>query len=405
VGTFGQILRQHREARGLSLRQLEGRVPYTFTFISQVERGERRAPEKLASVCDSELEAHGAIIEAYLQEQTGDNDMKRRTVIKALGSLAASPLPLVHWEAIRNGVAAAAGDGLDYEQWESIVDDYGASYYRLSTDQITESLHADITVLQAIIPAAPEATKLSLLKTLSRLSCIVALNMIAIGKILAAHRWWRDSHKYARDSRDPDSVIFSHAWEVVNGCYDGRPPSSVISLADRAVGLINSKKPTAASCGLVAGRAQALSLAGRHEEAISAVRKLGEMAAALPHAVLNDADSLWGWPEHRLRHTEAWVFAHAGELGKAEQAKDRAVELYPRSLLRLRSQVQLHHASALIRNGHIPDGLRLAADVLDELPADQHNGLLRAVAQQVADATPVAERRQQGYKELVDRSA
>jgi hypothetical protein len=112
-----------------------------------------------------------------------------------------------------------------------------------------------------------------------------------------------------------------------------------------------------------------------------------------------------GWPEHRLRHTEGWVFAHAGKLGKAEQAKARAVELYPRSLLRLRSQVQLHHAFALIRNGHLPEGLGLAADVLDELPADQHNGLLRAVAQQVADATPVTERRQQGYKELMDRSA
>jgi hypothetical protein len=380
-------------------------VPYTFTFISQVERGERRSPERLARDCDEQLEADGALIEAYLQEQSGDNDMKRRTVIRALGALAASPLPLVQWEAIRNGVSAAAEGSLDYDQWESIVADYGTSYYRVSTDQITENLRADITVLQAIIPSAPETARPSLLKAMSRLSAIVALNMIATGNILAANRWWRDSHKHAKDSRDSDSVIFSHAWDVVNGCYDGRASSRVISLADRAIRIVDPKKPTAASCGLVAGRAQALSLAGRHAEAISAVRQLGEMAAALPSSVLNDVDSLWGWPEHRLRHTEAWVYAHAGKLAKVAQAKDRAIELYPPSLARLRSQVQLHHASALIRNGHVPDGLRLAADVLDALPADQHNGLLRAVAQQVAEATPESERQRPGYRELTDRSA
>ncbi|GGL01756.1 hypothetical protein GCM10012284_40450 [Mangrovihabitans endophyticus] len=380
-------------------------MPYTFTFISQVERGERRPPEKLARDCDERLEADGALIEAYLQEQSGDSDMKRRTVIRAIGALAASPIPLVQWEAIRNGVSVVAEGALDYDQWESIVDDYGTSYYRVSTDQITESLRADITVLQAIIPSAPEVARLALLKTLSRLSAIVALNMIATGNVLAANRWWRDSHKHAKDSRDSDSVIFSHAWDVVNGCYDGRPASRVISLAEKAIGFVDPKKPTAASCGLVAGHAQALSLAGRHGEAISAVRQLDDMAAALPSSVLSDVDSLWGWPEHRLRHTEAWVYAHAGELGKAAQAKDRAVELYPRSLARLRSQVQLHHASALIRNGHVPDGLRLAASVLDALPADQHNGLLRAVAQQVAEATPESERRRPGFRELTDRSA
>jgi hypothetical protein len=44
-------------------------VPYTFTFISQVERGERRPPERLARDCDEQLEADGALIEAYLQNR------------------------------------------------------------------------------------------------------------------------------------------------------------------------------------------------------------------------------------------------------------------------------------------------------------------------------------------------
>ncbi|WP_433650502.1 hypothetical protein ACQP2C_29280 [Micromonospora zamorensis] len=108
---------------------------------------------------------------------------------------------------------------------------------------------------------------------------------------------------------------------------------------------------------------------------------------------------LWGWPEHRLRHTESWVYAHAGDQHAAEAAQQRASELYPPSQQRLRTQVRLHQAAALCRNGHIPDGLRLAADLLDQLPAEQHNELVRAVARQVADA----ERHRPAYGELMER--
>lgn len=117
----------------------------------------------------------------------------------------------------------------------------------------------------------------------------------------------------------------------------------------------------------------------------------------------NDVDSLWGWPEHRLRHTEAWVYAHAGQLTEAARAQEKAVQLYPTPMTQLRTQVRLHHAAALIRSGHIPDGLRLAADLLEELPIEQHNGLLRAVANQVAEAVPVKERGRPAYRELTDR--
>lgn len=43
------------------------------------------------------------------------------------------------------------------------------------------------------------------------------------------------------------------------------------------------------------------------------------------------------------------------------------------------------------------------ADLLDDLPVDQHNALLRSVALQVADVVPTAERRRPVYAELVER--
>lgn len=106
----------------------------------------------------------------------------------------------------------------------------------------------------------------------------------------------------------------------------------------------------------------------RDAEAVATVHRLADQVEALPPAVVADLESLWGWPEHRLRHAESWVYTHAGRLRDAERAQQRAMELYPQSQVRSRTQVGLHQAAALIRGGHIPDGLRLAADLLDGLP-------------------------------------
>lgn len=400
--TFGQILRRHRQSRGLSLRELGGRTTFGFTYLSQVERGERRATEKVARLCDKALEADGALIDAYSDEQAEDKDMHRRTVVRALGALATSPLPLVQWEALRHSMAAALDP--DFDRWDQVVADYGLAYYQLPVDQLMENVRSDLTVLQALIPVTDQPARGRLLRTAGYLSIIVAMNMVAAGQTFVAGRWWRDAKRYADDSGDAEIIVHTRAWGVVNGCYDGHDAASIVALADEVLPLV-SKRPTAASCGLLAGRAQALSLAGMHDEAVATVRRLATLSEGLPSAVANDVKSLWGWPEHRLRHTEAWVYAHAGKLTEAQRAKDRAVELYPGAMSRLRTQVQLHHASALIRKGHIPDGLRLAAGVLDELPSNQHNEFLRSVARQVISAVPGAERDRPAYLELTDRVA
>ncbi|WP_374272171.1 helix-turn-helix domain-containing protein [Actinoplanes sp. M2I2] len=396
------MLRRHRELSGFSLRRLGAMTQFGFTFLSQVERGERRATENLAQRCDEALRAGGALIDAYRNEISSGEDMKRRTILRAMGPLAASPLPLVQWEALRQGVTASLD--LDTDQWDQAVADYGIAYYRVPASQMMDNLRADITVLQALIPDTLGTAKGQLLRTVARLSVIVALNMVAAGQTLTAARWWRDSQNYARASGDADTVVLTRAWDVVNGCYDGRHPASVVALADDVLPLIEGRA-SASACGLLAGRAQALSLLGRHSEAVTTVRRLADVTAQLPHGVTEEVDSLWGWPEHRLRHTEAWVYAHAGDLSAAVQAQERAVVLYPTSLTRLRTQVQLHHAAALIRNGHVPDGLRLAADLLEQLPPEQHNELLRTVARQVIDAVPHKERRRPMFREVTDRVA
>src|SRR5678816_517210 len=52
---FGTQLRQCRQAVGLSLRQLAGRVGYDHSYLSQVERGQRLGSADLARLCDRAL--------------------------------------------------------------------------------------------------------------------------------------------------------------------------------------------------------------------------------------------------------------------------------------------------------------------------------------------------------------
>ncbi|MGW0215251.1 XRE family transcriptional regulator [Micromonospora chokoriensis] len=263
-------------------------------------------------------------------------------------------------------------------------------------------LSADLTVLQHQMAADTGTRRTSLLRAAARLSVIVALSLVASGQIVLGRRWWQTAHRVADQSGDVETRVLVRAWDVVNGCYDGRQPSTVVALSDEVLPLLQ-RQATSAVCGLLAGRAQALSLAGRHAEAVATVRQLADLAQRLPATVVGDVESLWGWPEHRVHHTESWVYTHAGRLGDAESAQTQVLDLYPASQARLRAQVQLHQAVRLIRGGHIPDGLRCAADTLDALPVHLHNHVLQSVAAQVTDAVPVVERSRPAFADLADR--
>jgi transcriptional regulator with XRE-family HTH domain len=403
VDSFGQILKAHRTAAGLSLRQLDALANYGYSHISQVERGVRRPTRELAEACERALAAGGALMQAYLREQAGDTDMRRRTVIQAMGALVAAPAVdrLIGWEALRHGLGAAVD--VDHDEWAQIVADYGRGYYLQPHDQVMAQLGRDVTVLQHQLAADRGDRRPLLLRAAGRLSVIVALGLVASGQTAVARRWWATAQRVADESGDADTRMLVRAWDVVNGCYDGRHPTVVVALSDQMLPLLDGVAPSAATCGLLAGRAQALSLAGRHSEAVTTVRELADQVDALPGEAVADVESLWGWPEHRLVHTQSWVFTHAGRIEEADAAQDRALALYPPSQERLRTQVQLHRAAGLIRAGFVPDGLRLAADLLDGLPEEQHNELVRSVARQVAAAVPDTERRRPVYGELVER--
>ena len=399
MGTFGGELRRLRTARGLSLRALSTLVAYDFGYLGQIERGTRTPTATLAAACDRALQADGILVAAY-DRQVGDEGMQRRTVLRALGVLAAGAPPLTSLEALRHGVGQALGS--DVDEWDRIVADYGRAYYRTPPDTLMQQLSTDLAVLQTITAADDGRNRARLSRAAAQLSIIVALLLTQTGQAHMARRWWTTARRVADESRHPDTRVLARAWDVVNGCYDGRPLAEVIDRSNEGVALAGTSA-TAGVAGLWAGRAQALALAGRRDEAVEAVRQVADVTDRLDPAVVADVESMWGWPEHRLRHTESYVHTHVGNPPEAGAAQDRAMALYPPCQARLRAQVGLHRASCLIQDGHVPDGLRYAADLLDGLPAEQHNGLLYEVARHVVGVVPAGERRRSEHVELEAR--
>ena len=97
--TFGEALRSARQQRRLSLRKLQVLTRYDFTYLGQVERGEKPGSAELAAVCDRTLGMDGLLVETYRRASVPptrpgqqEDKMRRRTAIKAM---AASPLAVV----------------------------------------------------------------------------------------------------------------------------------------------------------------------------------------------------------------------------------------------------------------------------------------------------------------------
>lgn len=58
---FGQALRAHRRAKGISLAALSAAVNYSRGHLSNIECGARGATAELAGACDDALCAHGSL--------------------------------------------------------------------------------------------------------------------------------------------------------------------------------------------------------------------------------------------------------------------------------------------------------------------------------------------------------
>jgi transcriptional regulator with XRE-family HTH domain len=412
--SFGDRFKQLRKQSGLSFRRLAGQVHYSRSYLWNLETGGTRPTIEVASALDTALDAHGQLLAianastAYAPSEVASevyppisgeegHDVRRRHFIRTLTGLALSTPPLVGLEILRQGLGHAIGN--DRDQWNRITADYAQSYYTTPPDVLCERLGVDIGILQQLLASCPNDRDLA--RAAANQSMVLAITLTSVGQTWMARRWWRTARDAADKSGDLGVRVMTRSQEAVKGLYDGSPLSSVLTLADETMTLAG-RRVCPGVAGVIAGRAQALAISGRREEAADAVRAVEAITAKMPATDLAD-ESMFGWPEHRLRHTESFVYTEIGDTKRAMVAQDIALRLYPDSHAGNRAMVQMHRASCLIQSRHVGDGVRYATDVLDALPVERHDQLLYEVARRVVAVVPHEENRRPECDDLRDR--
>jgi tetratricopeptide (TPR) repeat protein len=333
-------------------------------------------------------------------DEKGADSVRRREVLGGLAALAGgATISGVSLELLRHSLTRTADS--DRRDWHDIAVDYAHDFYSQPPAALLDQLSVDLTVLQDLMATAADV---ELRRAAGQLSVIMAMTLASTGQPTLARRWWRTARYQADASGDLDVRVWVRDWEVVNGTYENRSLDQILALADETIELLGNRVCRGAA-GVYSGRAQALALAGRSDEAVKALHKVSDLTERMPSSITADADSMFGWPEVRLHHTASYVHTHIGDTRRAAAAQERALELYPAHLARERAQLQMHRACCLIQEGHVTDGLRYAADTLDELPRERHNALLYEVVSHVVSAVPQNERRRAELRDLRDRIA
>lgn len=341
---------------------------------------------------------HGA--EPYDDEV---EDVHRRRFLQSLAALGTSSL--TGPEALRHELfSATGGDAADLTEWEAIAWEYGSTYAATPPLDLMGQLATDMVVAREQLGRArTDLQRRGLQRVIAQLAAYTAQTAGNLGNRREAVRWWRAARQAADASAHAEIRVWVRGREIVRGMYEHRPVDYLLNLADEALAITD--RPGVGTGSVMSGRAQALAMSGRAAEARAALADLYEMVDRLPSRVRTDVESMYGWPEYRLRHTESLVFTHIGDLVAAEAAQDQALTLYPAGFFRERTQVQLHRAQRLIRGGEPVAGAADACAALDGLPEGHRIEVVLEVARWAAAVVPATEHRRTEVGELLEMLA
>jgi hypothetical protein len=392
---------------------------FTFTttahYVSRWERGERKPGYEWGPVIERVLGLDLAAIEATARADlaaaaevavelddmqrtglpalvsdegptasaTGSDEVNRRQLLMGLGAVTAL-------ESARQGLARVAGDPerLDLDEWEAIAAEYAHSYLVISPGILIHQLSTDLPAVRALINSSPARLRPGYCRVASQLAVITARTWSSLDEYRQAWRWWRTARVLADASGDLATRMMCRGEEVVMGLYEHRPMSILLDLATEAVAL-GGDVPTRGTVGLWAGIAQAHATTGRTSDAIDALNRLERMTDALPSSIIDAADSIYGWPEYRTRHTQSYVYTQLGDTNAAGAAQERALALYPATLPASRAQVELHRARCMVLDHDVGGGLAYATQILTTLPDGfQQDAVVLSVGRKVLDTVP-----------------
>jgi hypothetical protein len=412
---FGAVTRLCRESRpNLGLRRAARQMYTDFSNLAKWERGERVPPPDMVPRLDQVYGAHGILtalyetlthlnaaaesarpragtyseIPAYLN---GDDDMERRAALQFLAGLGAYGTFGISSEPLRQLLDISLGQtNRSIEEWELACADHKHALETRTPAQVVTDLFIDLRAARHELDTATPASGIELQRIIAVLSSIHANALTRLGDNGAAIRWWRTACQAADASGDLALRLLVRCEEAGHGLYGQRAPEKVLGMVHRAQEL--TREP---DVDLLTTEAKALSMLGRHDEALKTLSTLRVIA---DKGVTPDRYGFW--TPNRIHFTESWVYAAAGEEAAADTARENVLK-FARGYQH-RTNVHLHAALCTVVQGGVDEGLRQAATTIDTLtPAYRSRHIietghivLRAVPRDQQDRPSVAEFRE-----------
>ncbi|MFI7063330.1 helix-turn-helix domain-containing protein [Kribbella sp. NPDC050124] len=356
---FGAQLRQCRQAVGLSLRQLAGRVGYDHSYLSQVERGQRPGSADLARLCDRELGTESRLTAAFEQGRSTAGRLQ-----PAESPVAADPLQAAWHELVQSfGIVDPAAELEDFRS--------------VPPGRLLPELIMDLRALPASMPTQ-----------VARLTALIALTLTGLGQVHAARRWWHTARTTADRSAEPPVRSSVRALEAASGLAERRPLPQLLELTEEALAL--GRQSPGCLLQAHAARAQVLAELGRGAEAHRALQELLSVADVLPVASTTN-DWLTDWASYQVRWAEGRICARLGYGGAGCVLLGRALEECPETWLGERAGVELGLAECLAVDGEVAASVALALRVLVELPDEWHTYYLYDAAERVLNVVRAQE--------------
>lgn len=374
---FGQELRRRRLQARFSLEQLGKRVHYSKAQLSKVERGLKRPSPELARLCDTELDAQGALArlitpavsprplpapghddEVWLMYLDKDGTsafqpVKRRSVMAAG---AASVLSLRMGD---EQLAVETGTATLVEASRVLFDQFRRIGQAAGPGSVLPSLIAQAHSLEQLAGRAGTGTRRDLLVLASRYAEYIGWMAQEAGDDSAA-LWWTDRAVHLAHGGD-DRTLASYALvrrSLI--CLYGGDTVQAVELSERA---LRSAAPPRVR-GLAAQHlAQCLAIDGDHGATMRSLDRARELLAL--EAVHSEAPVLGAShvPDVVEMFT-GWCLYDLGKPRRAAELLDRETARIPAHALRTRSRYGVRRALAHAAAGEIDHACRIATDAL-----------------------------------------
>lgn len=389
VDSFGDVLRQLRQDRGWSLRQLSEKVRWSHGVVGFIETGKQQPTPEFAAACDRVFGTTPIL--TTLCGLEGD-DVRRRALVRgmalgmglgAVGSVAAMA------DLIRLDTQDAAGIG---EDWDARIVDLQRRFVVEPSPAFGQELLTSMLVTRQLIADRQDSDAL---RAGAHFSLLFGLYSGNNGDIDAGRNFFRTSAALAAHSGDKDTLVYVHARTAVGGPYQGLGVAQTRRSLDLALTLAGDQ----ASLGALEAQAAAVQLAaltGDLQSGRAAIHRMWLIAERMAPTRSGPG------PAQRTASFHAYLEGRLGSLGDAEKAWMQA-EIVLAGIPQWLVEARLYYTMAMIRHGDVDQGLREALkaaqslrykvrvirlavnDLLTAVPADHRSPLIEQLREHAAD--------------------